>query len=233
MKKFWYFRPVALVLLVLLLGMTAASWFLAPYRAVFFVELALLLLAAAYVFWDARRSRGEIHRMLERASEELTPDSREALEHFPIPTLAADEDGCVLWYNSLLRRLMFEPDDAYGRDLTDVFGTAGWHEACRPTGMDVQVAGRRYTVFGMLQPSGHYLFFCYENTELKRKSEEYDATRPSVLLIAIDNYDELQSARESEKARLLIGTERILEQFIQSTNGFLRKLDRDKYLAVV
>lgn len=233
MKKLWYFRPVALVLLLLLLASTAASWFFATDKLVFFAELALLLLAVVYVLWDTRRCRREIRNMLERASTELTPDSQEALERFPIPTLTADEEGSVLWYNELLHRLMFEPDDAYGRNLTDIFNTAGWHEACRPNGMDVRIGGRRYTVYGTLQPTGNYLFFFYENTELKRKSEEYDATRPSVLLIAIDNYDELQSARESEKARLLIGTERLLEQFIQSTNGFLRKLDRDKYLAVV
>lgn len=47
-----------------------------------------------------------------------------------------------------------------------------------------------------------YIAYFVDNTALKRQAGEYIATRPSVMLIAVDTYDEiLKELKESERAR--------------------------------
>ncbi len=64
---------------------------------------------------------------------------------------------------------------------------------------------------------------------------EYQETRPSVVILLIDNYDEvMRGVKESEKAQVLGAIETILERFVTENKCLLRKMDsRDKFLAVI
>ena len=54
------------------------------------------------------------------------------------------------------------------------------------------------------------------------------------MLIVIDNYEELlQNAKDSEKVQVISEIERAIENFIGDTAGLLRKLEKDKFVAVV
>ncbi|MFR4477211.1 MAG: hypothetical protein ACLT3Y_08370 [Ruminococcus callidus] len=47
------------------------------------------------------------------------------------------------------------------------------------------------------------------------------------MLLVIDSYDDLlQYARESEKAQVSAEVERVLENFMQGTEGIIRKVER-------
>ncbi len=231
-KKVWLFRPVSYILLALCLALTIVTFFLN--HIAFFIELGVFLLAVGYVLWEAHTMNREIKRLLEQVSDSITPSRRDSLEQFPLPVLSANEQGEILWYNDLMRKNMLDGSDCYTRSVGELFGTGAWREACHPNGLHVHVAGKRVTAYGAHTADGLYMFYCVDNTEMQNKADEYDATRPSVLLLAIDNYDELmQNYRESEKAHLLVEIDRILEAFIGSTTGFMLKIERDKYLAVV
>ena len=234
-RKPWLLRPVFLVVLLFCLGVTAVTFFLNP--VVFYVEFSVLLLILAYVFWQSRATARNLQRLLTRMAESLSPSNQTALTQFPLPVLLTSGEGEILWHNERVEKMMTADRHPWiGRQISELFSRANWWEACQPAGMDIICPNkRRFTVFGLRgNEGGTYTFYCVENTELKTKAEEYDLTRPSVLVIAIDNYDDLmQSYRESEKAHLLVQIDRILEEFIGQTNGFLRKTERDKYIAVI
>lgn len=71
-------------------------------------------------------------------------------------------------------------------------------------------------------------------TQLQREASLYQKTRPSVMLIMLDNYGEvMQHAKESEKSRILGAIDSTLEDFISSmTTSFIKRLDGDKFLVV-
>ena len=71
-------------------------------------------------------------------------------------------------------------------------------------------------------------------TELQEEASLYKLTRPSVMLIMLDNYGEvMQHAKESEKSRILGAIDSTLEDFISSmTTSFIKRLDGDKFLVV-
>ena len=231
MKNRWLFRPISLILLLFCTVLTGVTAFLD--LSVFYAELAVLVLVFIGVILNAQSLHRDVRRVLETVSAGLSPTQRDALEKYPVPALTTDMQGVVLWYNKQTEQQLLTGMPFHGRTMTDLFNTAGWREACRASGLDVTISGKRFTAYGTTVEE-QFLFLFVENTELKRKSEEYDASRPSVMLIAIDNFDEvLQSALESDKARYRIETERLLEQFLGQTTGFLCKTDRGRYIAIV
>ena len=91
-------------------------------------------------------------------------------------------------------------------------------------------------MYGSGVEAGDGLFVAYfvNNTTLKRQAGEYLATRPAVMLIAVDTYDEiLKEMKESDRARVAGEIDLALEQFIGATTGFLRRISASRYIAVV
>lgn len=73
-----------------------------------------------------------------------------------------------------------------------------------------------------------------EITNLQKTYEKYQKTKPVVMNIMLDSYEEvIKNIPESEKTRVLSEINRDLEDYIARDSGFLRKLERDRYLAVV
>jgi len=104
------------------------------------------------------------------------------------------------------------------------------------TGQNIEFGGQRYSVYGSGVEAGDGLFVAYfvNNTTLKRQAGEYLATRPAVMLIAVDTYDEiLKEMKESDRARVAGEIDLALEQFIGATTGFLRRISASRYIAVV
>ena len=57
-------------------------------------------------------------------------------------------------------------------------------------------------------------------------------SHPNVVIITIDNYDEImQNAKESEKAQTSVETEKLIENFMSKTNGFIKKTSSNTFFA--
>ena len=78
------------------------------------------------------------------------------------------------------------------------------------------------------------MLYYFENTRLKAIAQEYALSRPVVLTIYIDNLDELsQTSRDSERAQISSRVETVIEDWIGSTTGLMRKYGSGKFIAVV
>mgnify|MGYP006978845373 CR=1 FL=1 len=64
-----------------------------------------------------------------------------------------------------------------------------------------------------------------EETALRKVEAEYKASRPGYLVFLVDGYDDVFSDMlDSERARLLEGINRVLEDMIGRGTGFLRRV---------
>ena len=71
-------------------------------------------------------------------------------------------------------------------------------------------------------------------TALRRVEAEYKASRPGDLVFLVDGYEDVFSDMlDSERARLLEGINRTLEDMIGRGSGFLRRVASGRYIAVV
>ena len=107
---------------------------------------------------------------------------------------------------------------------------------CTADGAEIDYGGKSYITYGVCDEVNDktYMLYFSEITGLKQLADRYLMTRPVVMLILVDNYEELlQSAKESEKSQTLGQIDVLLEEFISKTNGFIRKLDRERFIAVI
>ena len=73
-----------------------------------------------------------------------------------------------------------------------------------------------------------------EETALRKVEAEYKASRPGYLVFLVDGYDDVfGDMLDSERARLLEGINRTLEDMIGRGSGFLRRVASGRYIAVV
>ena len=197
----------------------------------------LLVVIAVLVVWGLglvlflRHFRRMLARFLRGGEEDMARSSLAALE---LPVLVLTE-GRVAWYNDAYLAELTGGEDTCLLPVERVLPGLDLAAASEKKGQDFSFGGQRYTVYGAVLAQGdmHVLYFV-NNTVLKRQAGEYLATRPSVMLLEVDTYDEiLKELREAERTRIMGQVEAALEQFIGTTTGFLRRVGSARYLAVV
>ena len=233
-KRIWLVRPVFIAFAATDLLFAAAALFFDWRLAVGIFVVTLVISAVA--FWRLRNIQQETYQFLQDLGEHLNLADREALHNFPIPVIVVSGSAEIIWYNDRFRNGLLDGEDAYGVSLSAITDLAP-EEFCASQGVQLRYKERDFKVFGFNsgdEENPLYMLYFTEDTEIKQMADEYKLSRPSVLIILIDNYEELmQNAKESEKSRVLGEIDFVLEAFMAPTTGFIYKLSSDRFLAVV
>jgi c-di-AMP phosphodiesterase-like protein len=220
------------VLLVAFAGGTA--FFSVPVAA---AEGALIVLAALIYRRQIVRRRADIVRYIEQITTHIDTSDNTC----PIPMLILRvATGEMIWANDgfmaiagLKERLFTQRigDFLPGLDLKWL-GKEG-------SASEITLRERRFTVMGnMIRQSEKRdilaaLYFV-DITELTDLRREYRLSRPSVLIVMVDNYEEcVKNLTESQKSNLQAAVDERLSEWAVPLDGILRKLDRDRYLLIV
>ncbi len=200
------------------------------------ISLAVSAVAIALVILAQARYHNYYYRIISEIGGSLDAENHKALLHFPMPVIVCSKDRNILWYNDLFRSEVLRTEDLYGESF-DAISEESLSVFCKPEGLQLSWQGGTYLVFGHCSQENAYpLYILYftDVTRLSQLAEEYRLTRPTVLLMSIDNYSELlDDVKESAKSFILSELDMQMEKFIGETTGFLRKLARDRFIAVV
>ncbi len=78
------------------------------------------------------------------------------------------------------------------------------------------------------------VLFAREITPYEDLKIEYANSRTAIIYVQIDNYDEVtQGLNEAEKTSLMLSVSEILEEWVTSLAGFMRRVSSDLYLVVL
>lgn len=233
--KLWSISPVVVLLAAALVVSTGATFFLN--RTVFYVEAVLVVFTLGLGVWRFAGLKRDIHRYLMRISGQLDQTSQDALASFPLPVAVGSSQGEVLWYNDSFRNQVLDGTDAFGDPLETIMGNLKIKELQKKRFVDIQVLCRSYTVYispVRVRESTLYILYYIDNTRLKEIAEEYALSRPAVMMVYIDNIEEvMQNIRDSERAQITGRVETILENWIGSTTGILRKYGSDRFMIIL
>ncbi|MCI8602061.1 MAG: diguanylate cyclase [Oscillospiraceae bacterium] len=233
-RKFWNIKIHIFVLLVLCLILTGLLW--QGDKLIFGAAAGIIIIYGVFVLIDLRNMRRQIGLLLSSEAQRLPGSDRETLEQFPIPALLVTDRREILWYNSLFLEQVLDGRDACS-DSLDILTDASIEDLCRTEGVLVTYREQIHRVTGMClnKESGLHTLLFTDITLLSQEASLYRLTRPSVMLIMLDNYsDIMQQARESEKSRILGAIDQTLEEFVsQKTSSFIKRFEGDKFLIVV
>lgn len=199
----------------------------------------ILLLSSAIglmMVVEIMSAQKNFHRFVTQMDTEINMTERDSLYNFPAPALILDSVGKVIWYNQAFSGELYGGGDAFGIPLTKIMDVDMGKIRSR-NGVIVRMGERNYRVRSAdTDKSGTTLSILYfeDVTEYVELLDEHTQSRPSVVLIMIDNYEDLMSnARESEKANVLVQMEKLFEDFMEKSTGILRKLSTDRFIAVL
>ena len=220
------FLVLACTALCVALAVAKPAW-VAP----LLVLLAVMAAAFALCVRRFRRAAGRFLRAMDGAAA-----SQSGLAALQVPVLAI-EKGRAAWYNDAFLNALAGGAEVCLQPVERLLPQLDLAACAEPGGQDVRVGERRYTAYACEtkgEEPGVTLVYFFEDTALKAQAEEYRASRPSVMILTVDTYDEiLKELKESERARIVGAVEAALEQFIGTTTSFLRRVSAAKYVAVV
>ena len=143
----------------------------------------------------------------------------------------------VLWYNAQFRTRLLNGQDALVSRVQKVLPGLDLQQCRRQEGQLLTLADGMWSVHSSTVPGNAEsmtLLVLNEETALRKVEAEYKASRPGYLVFLVDGYDDVfGDMLDSERARLLEGINRTLEDMIGRGSGFLRRVASGRYIAVV
>lgn len=230
------YRPVIIVLLVVSgIGAGASYFFVA--LPVFATVAGVWLAVALWAALQCARIGRDTKRQLAALRESLYGAREESVGAYPMATMMVRQNGEILWQNDYCRQHVLGGEDAFGRQLGEVAPQVELTEEASPEGQNVVVGNRMYTCHCLLtqrDAEAVYVLYFFDDHDLKVYAKEYFDSRPWVLLMVIDNFSELfVDAKENERSKTMGEIEHIIETFAEENCGLLKKLDKDRYIAVI
>ena len=159
-----------------------------------------------------------------------------SLEQLSQPTALLSGET-VLWYNEQFRARLLGGQDMLTSRVQKVLPGLDLQQCRTQQGQLLTLADGFWSVHSSTVPGGAEcmtLLVLNEETALRKIEAEYKASRPGYLVFLVDGYDDVfGDMLDSERARLLEGINRILEDMIGRGSGFLRRVASGRYIAVV
>ena len=202
-------------------------------RAKFAVAIIPTAVFAVIFFIDLALAEKNSLKFIAKLNEAVGTAENEALYYFETPS---DSDFRVLWCNKEFNDQIIPEYDIFG---TEIYKAVDIDiKALMLEGAATVFFGDRSFKVGAVATQRYdqkLIFMSFTDiTEFAELFSKYKRTRPSVLLLVIDNYEDvLQNFKESEKAQVAAAIETMLEDFMSQTTGVLRKLGHDKFIAVI
>lgn len=224
---------------VMLLFAGATAW-LGHYTAAAAEGAVTVAMFVVYRVGAVRRRR-ELLRYVQSTTAALDTAFRDEMP-FPTAVISISTNE-IYWANPAFNKLTGGVPSTLRRKLDAALPdfSARWlAEGKEECPGDYLFQGRRFRVLGRQIHSADHdpsLFlasiYLMDTTELLQTRDEYNASRPVVAILLIDNYDELVSnLPESVISTINANVDRTLTAWTEGSSGLLRKLERNRYVFI-
>ena len=140
----------------------------------------------------------------------------------------------VLWYNTAFRQRLLGGEDRLASRAQKLLPGLDLQLCRTADGQQLNLADGVWSIHSSTVPGQSEsvtLLIFNEETALRRVEAEYKASRPGYMVFLVDGYDDVFSDMlDSERARLLEGINRVLEDLIGRGTGFLRRVVEERHL---
>ena len=225
-----FFKTAIIGLFLLGFAISGLSALFSPLLSIIELSLTLAFLIAVLIFWGVLKKQAL--SLFNDLSQKLSPESREALEDIPMPICVLGKNEEIEFYNNVFSLDVLGGENYLGKKFFEHFLPSDKREN------SIIFGNRKFSYFKSELSSNkesYTILYLVDDTELKDDSQRYHDKKPSVIQIAIDNYDELLSSMDgSEKNFVSSRIESILEKvFVTELSGILRKTEKDRFVAVL
>ncbi len=236
MKRKYQYTFIISAVMLIITGFVS-SGMLYKYNTVKFVISAIPTIAFAVILLiELILSEKNSLKFIAKLNESVGSAENEVLYCIDTPSAIVDKNFRVIWCNKEFDLQIAPEHEVFGVELYK-FIEIDMKALMIDGVVTVSYGDRSFKISSVITQRNEekliYLSFT-DVTEFAELFNQYKRTRPSVLLLVIDNYEDvLQNFKESEKAQVAAAIQTMLEDFMSHTTGVLRKLSKDRFIAVI
>lgn len=218
----------------------------------FWLTFPLLIIVGGLAIGKLLQIRLNEYAYYDRLDKSIDNANHMALVSFPLPVALVNDDRQIIWCNDSFSATFFRPTDdesSIDRVTDEPFSMLVGE------GREIQKNGRWYrvtardTVYNPDEKGNRRRFmkhtyvnsankvnilFFSDITGYKSLQDEYHKSKPVVMIISVDNYDDtVGTNRESDKTFVSVLIDQMLEKYFSEMNAVLRKISGDKFIVVV
>lgn len=234
-----YFRDTGLVFSVISLIVISLAMLFFVYSAslrAFCIFAPLLVLAGGFTAAKLIAVTRKNFQYFARIDDEIEQMEHVSLYDIPLSVAIVDEANKIVWYNNEFA-CRFAEEAVYGSSI-DVITKLTFDKLIGKEGYEIKYKNCYYKVYASVpheeEAKEVYMIYFVDITKLRSLEIEKRMTQPVVMLFVIDSYEEIfGGSTESETANVTVQIDKLLEDFVNSTSGILKKHSRDRFWAVV
>ena len=205
-------------------------------------EIAVVLGLYLYLHAGTNRRKNEVLAYLDHVTNGVDSASRRTMISSPLPIVIFRPDtDDIIWSNDRFLHLTGDREHLFETKLSSLvpaFQTQWLLDGDHVCSEPVQIGDRQYLVYGNLVAigddlDGEFLATTYwvDVTEYALTATKFDATRPILMILQVDNYEDLSKGLdESERSVLRTQINNLLTDWLEPAQGMICRYDRDHYL---
>lgn len=249
-----FYRSNSLLIAVCTLVIMLVSMDIYMFRSdplMFWLTLPLLLAASGITLGKLFQIRQNEYWYFEQLTGEIRSTDSMSLIQFPLPICVVDEYGSIIWSNNGFNDTFFFPteDELSIDQVTDMpaelFGADGreirykdrWfrvHSVVREYDVNEKVVGRHSGRNAVHYREKITMLIFRDVTDYKTLQNSYEMSKPVVMVVMVDNYEDLLSgAKESERANVTGQVDTLIEEYFSEKKAVMKKITGDKFLIVL
>lgn len=228
-RRVWTAHPVCLILAVLMIPMSAATFMYNPILGV--VELSITAVLVTVVFVLALRFPNYIRDITTSAMKKCFSPRQRALDAIKTPVVICGKHGEIVACNSDFRKSFLDDYDGTNMHISVFISGYDSREATELGVFDTEFGGRKYSAVAYEVENGVMIEFV-DDTYYKTITDLYHDTKASVALIVFDNIEDFSTDTDQDAAAAHLAAENLLYRWATENNILLRRLGENRYIAV-
>lgn len=205
-------------------------------KTVALVELAIFASLVGLALVSNITSLKHKDEMISSINRTLDFSEKDNLKGFPMPVLVCTAQGRILWFNTLFDSRVLGDYTLMSDDVTQLLNGHSADEIATQDRIFTDIFDNSYSVYPFpvtVRGDAAFALLFSDETEMRKVYYEYRLSRPSVMLMSIDNLDEIeQSYSDGDFDAMRSRAEKLIDTWLGEYGCLIRKLGDGRFVVV-
>ena len=193
--------------------------------------LLIGLLIFVFYILQKKKSLEQMERYISKLTNRIKDSSEKGINKFPIGIIVIDENKNIEWANNFIYKNI-KVEEIKGLNILELMPEISeLFDLETPVDNQFEIFGKFYKV--NYQKDSGYIYF-FDITESKVVMQRFRDTRPIILNLSLDNYEDVYDSLEDEVASRLDATVVVtLTDWAKKNSIYLKRIDDDRFIGLL
>ena len=200
---------------------------------IFSLVIYLLIGLLIFVFYILQKKKAveQMERYISKLTNRIKDSSEKGINKFPIGIIVIDENKNIEWANNFIYKNI-KVEEIKGLNILELMPEISeLFNLETPVDNQFEIFGKFYKV--NYQKDSGYIYF-FDITESKVVMQRFRDTRPIILNLSLDNYEDVYDSLEDEVASRLDATVVVtLTDWAKKNSIYLKRIDDDRFIGLL